>query len=52
MFLKMLPNGFKLCANGVLMVATVYKLHERATNFMDGLGRKGGSRTLNLLKIF
>ena len=51
MLLKMLPNVLKLCANGVDVVATLYELHGRATNFMDGLGRKGGSRTLSLLNI-
>ena len=47
-FFKILQNGIKPCANGVDVVATVYS---RFTNCMDGLGRKGSSRTLNLLNI-
>ena len=34
-FLKIMPNGLKLCANEEDVVATCYDLF---TNFMDGLG--------------
>ena len=42
-FWKMLPNGLKLCANGVNIVATVYDLFK---NFMDGLGLAWMGRVL------
>ena len=42
-FWKMLPNGLKLCANGVNVVATVYDLFK---NFMDGLGLAWTGRVL------
>ena len=48
-FRKFLPNGLKLCSNWVVVVATFY---DQFTNFMDGLGRDGCSRTLSLLNIF
>ena len=47
-----LLNGLKLGANWAYILANFYELHGRAINFMDGLGWKGRSRTLNLLKIF
>ena len=47
-FFKTLQNGLKPCANEVDVVATIYSMF---TNCMYGLGQKGSSRTLNLLKI-